>query len=95
MGKEQDKKMHMTKCRNCNHQINITMTGTVQKLITQLKSQREDIAECIEKCMKIRLQKNGMIQAMHKAFAKVLDDVCDKDREMVMKHLKEVTKVNK
>ena len=65
----------IAKCENCGKDTDISNSSFLQKLLVQLKTEKERNKLFGEKVRRIHLSKNGQIQSMHRkigAFMKLM-----------------------
>ena len=62
-----------TKCPHCKKVVNIKNSKYVQRLITQLKTIKEQYAMAIKNSHNVHLSKNGEIQSLHKKIGLMLE----------------------
>ena len=78
----------LTKCPHCKGIVDIKNSTYVSKLVTQLKTLREEYSLAIKNNHKIHTCKNGVIQSLHKKIGLII-------KLMDENQIEEFKKINK
>lgn len=90
-----NKNIIVATCLNCGKPTDISLSSEVQKLRAAYITLKEERADVLNNCTKIRAQKNGTIQAMNVTIGKLLNIMTNEQRKKAIDEIKILRAIKK